>query len=331
MQTAPIGDGHSESQDAQRSSQRWHSPCNLQPRLASCVPVWHASGPRPWRTATLTIGGTTAPAEALTRAPFPDSDRVIYAQNPLAEVICQIRFPTVLRIDSDVPANFQEHIRKDFPLFTEEDQQILPTTSPELAQLVRASLQQQIPRKIWKFRSENEQWEATLTREAFSLSTTAYRHWEEFRDKFAALFSALQAEYAPSFITRIGLRYQNVIARSTLGLATAPWSDLLKPHISAEYSSNDLSPFIQEAVHRVLINLPEQGKVNLRHGTALKADADNEVVYLIDNDFFTEAKTGVAGVIDRLNLFNRESGRLFRWCISEELHQAMGPTSLPSP
>jgi len=227
-----------------------------------------------------------------------------------------------------VPANFQEKIRKDFPFFSEEDQQILPTNSPELAQIVRASLQQQIPRKIWKFWPENEQWAATLTREAFSLSTTEYRRWEEFRDRFATLLSALHAEYTLSFITRVGLRYQNVIARSTLGLDTAPWSALLKPHISAEYSSNDLAPFIREAVHRVLIDLPEEGKVNLRHGTALKADTD-EVVYLIDNDFFTEAKTGVAGVIDRLNLFNRESGRLFRWCISEDLHQAMGPTSLP--
>jgi uncharacterized protein (TIGR04255 family) len=99
-----------------------------------------------------------APAEALIPAPFPDSDRVIYDRNPLIEVICQLRFPPILRVDSEVPARFQEQIRDDFPLLTEEDFTVLPDLSPELSQIVRASLQQQAPRKNWKFTSEDNNW-----------------------------------------------------------------------------------------------------------------------------------------------------------------------------
>jgi uncharacterized protein (TIGR04255 family) len=257
-------------------------------------------------------------------SPFPDSPRVHYTQNPLIEVIVELRFPPILRIDSEVPARFQEIIRESFPLLGEEDSTPIPELPPELSQLIRASLQQQIPRKTWRFTTEDTSWAVTLTRESFSLSTTAYKSWEEFRGRLEGLLGALRDEYHPSFITRIGLRYQNLIVRSLLGISGAPWSDLLQPHIAAEYSCTDLSPAIQEVVHRALIGLSANSKVNLRHGTAFK-QGKNEPLYLIDNDFFTEEKTEVASVLCRLDHFNRESGRLFRWCITQRLHDAMGP------
>jgi len=48
---------------------------------------------------------------------IPESPRVIYASNPLVDVICQVRFPRILRIDSELPVAFQEAIRDQFPLF----------------------------------------------------------------------------------------------------------------------------------------------------------------------------------------------------------------------
>src|SRR5256885_3722562 len=47
---------------------------------------------------------------------FPDSPRVIYGKAPLTAVICQLRFPPILRIESTVPADFQERVRTQFPL-----------------------------------------------------------------------------------------------------------------------------------------------------------------------------------------------------------------------
>ena len=53
---------------------------------------------------------------------FPESPRVVYEQNPLDEVICQLRFPAVLRIDSESPVRFQEAVRNQYPLFQERTQ-----------------------------------------------------------------------------------------------------------------------------------------------------------------------------------------------------------------
>ena len=47
--------------------------------------------------------------------PFPEAKRIIYRKNPLDQVICQLRFPPILKIDAEVPAKFQDRIRGDFP------------------------------------------------------------------------------------------------------------------------------------------------------------------------------------------------------------------------
>ena len=49
--------------------------------------------------------------------PFPESERVVFRRNTLAEVICQLRFPPILEIAAKDPAAFQEQIRAEYPLY----------------------------------------------------------------------------------------------------------------------------------------------------------------------------------------------------------------------
>ena len=44
-------------------------------------------------------------------------DRVIYKNNPLENVLIQLKFPTMLLIDSKEPEEFQEKIRNSFPYY----------------------------------------------------------------------------------------------------------------------------------------------------------------------------------------------------------------------
>ena len=48
---------------------------------------------------------------------FAPYERYQYARAPLVEVICQLRFPTILSIGAKEPAEFQEAIRKDLPQY----------------------------------------------------------------------------------------------------------------------------------------------------------------------------------------------------------------------
>ena len=76
---------------------------------------------------------------------FPEVERIIYDNNPLDRVICQIRFPPILRIESELPTNFQEQIRRDFPEYEEKlDHQlklhgVLNTINDDMAELIERS------------------------------------------------------------------------------------------------------------------------------------------------------------------------------------------------
>jgi uncharacterized protein (TIGR04255 family) len=67
--------------------------------------------------------------------PFPDSPRAIYRMNPLDHVICQLRFPPILMIDSKPPNEFQDAIRKEYPLYYEGKEALTEIPLEILSQL----------------------------------------------------------------------------------------------------------------------------------------------------------------------------------------------------
>ncbi|MBP3412553.1 MAG: TIGR04255 family protein, partial [Oscillospiraceae bacterium] len=53
---------------------------------------------------------------------FSNEDRVQYAKPQIMEVICQLRFPTILSIGAKEPADFQEQIRMGFPRYSRTEE-----------------------------------------------------------------------------------------------------------------------------------------------------------------------------------------------------------------
>jgi uncharacterized protein (TIGR04255 family) len=69
---------------------------------------------------------------------FPDYERVIYERNPLNEVLCQLRFPSILKVTSQQPVEFQEVIRTDYPILNIKRPVELPVPNqtPELTTIL---------------------------------------------------------------------------------------------------------------------------------------------------------------------------------------------------
>lgn len=255
---------------------------------------------------------------------FPSSDRVLYGNNPLQQVICQLRFPPILRIDSDNAADFQDEIRDDYPLYSEEDSmQDLPLPEP-LVKLINAGPR---PNPVKKFSSPDQQWTVSLAQNFIALTAERYERWEGFRDRLCRGVIALQQIYKPAFYTRVGLRYRDVIYRSNLELHDVPWSELLAPSIVSELAS-DLAHAVREVNHVTLIDLGNgQGRARIRHGLANDTETDEEV-YHIDADFFSDERTECDAVNQKLDFFKTQAARFFRWCLTERLHDAMDPQPL---
>jgi uncharacterized protein (TIGR04255 family) len=257
---------------------------------------------------------------------FPDSTRVIYEKNTLSAVICQLRFPPILRIESEIPATFQDRVRAEYPLFREKRGPEFPPGLPvEAAKALSAAFP--APR-AYDFLSADEAWTASLTKEFLALSTNSYERWEGFKGRLESLRQTLLDAYRPAFFSRIGLRYINVIRRTTLGLKTdTDWRDLLEEWVLGELARPEVMDRVEHAAREVVVELEDRSKVRIMHGLA-KDEKDGESLYTIDADYFTEQRTEVADAIATLDRFNRESGRLFRWYITEQLHRAMDPREM---
>lgn len=259
--------------------------------------------------------------------PFPDSPRVIYSNNPLEQVICQLQFPPILKIVSELPAQFQDAIRQEYPLFNSIDgtQLKLP---PQLLEKIPSdflNLMGSSQEKHYNFISLDKQWTVSLTKDFIALKANNYRRWEEFKEHFGRPFDAF-LEYSPAEFSRVGLRYRNVIQRSILGLDNTPWSELLEPYIAGSLTAPDsISNSIENMNQLIEIRLANvYGKVKIRHGFVVD-NSSGEICYLIDSDFFAERIKRSEDVLVRLDRFNRRGRRLFRWCITQKLHDAMGP------
>ena len=153
--------------------------------------------------------------------------RCRYEKPQLLEVICQLRFPTILSIGANEPAEFQDAIRGAFPKYSA----LTERPAPKIVGAGTAAPQLEPAKPItnYNFLSLDGRWKLNLTQSFIALSTTAYSGWEEFAarlDKPLAKFIAL---YKPAAFERIGLRYVNAFSREALGLENTPWRELIAP------------------------------------------------------------------------------------------------------
>ena len=260
---------------------------------------------------------------------LPEFERVIYKHNPLVEVVCQLRFPPILKISHQEPVEFQDMIRFRYPLF-ETTRVQLPLEISQVVQQLGLPLQSDTAHS---FKSEDQRWSLSITKDFIALTTASYERYEQFIQRLEEALKIFESIYRPSFYTRLGLRYQDLIIRSKLGIEDKDWSELIAKHIASELYEPNLSSSVQTIVKRLVLKT-EGGQINLNHGLINIEDpqgSNDEIAYLFDADFYTEQKIeGNRDVWNVLNQFNQSAGRLFRWSITDTLHNAMQPQPVES-
>lgn len=248
---------------------------------------------------------------------LPDVERVIYDKTTLTEVVCQFRFPTILKIGSTSPTDFQEIIRHTFPLFSLKSVPQLQALPDAVKQILP-----QIHPKAYDFTNERENTQITLAQDFLAVSTTDYQRFENFMENTTFALEALDRVYKPSFYTRVGLRYIDIIKRSSLETVDIPWKELLNLQFAGELA-NDLCENISEIRTNTLYRF-DGFSLRCQHGLLHVENVEKEC-YIIDNDFFEERKTKFTEIENELKCFNEAERRFLRHNISDRLHKAMEP------
>ena len=262
----------------------------------------------------------TSPVDSL----FPPSPRVVYQKAPLIQVICQLRFPQLLAIETTPPAEFQERIRPLFPFLEKVE-----TLPKDLPPDVRQFFSGQIAPPHYRFVAEDRKSFVALLPDSLSLSTSNYTRWEDFRQALGHPLGALRDIYKPNFFTRIGLRYQDAIQKEILDLRDNSWSALLRSELLGELAIPEFEERLEDVANRALrLSLPSlNASILMQHGLG-RIEPSKSIAYMIDFDFFTEQRRELSDAESTLDDFNRLAGRAFRWCITDILHNALEPQEI---
>ena len=259
---------------------------------------------------------------------FAPYERYQYARAPLVEVICQLRFPTILSIGAKEPAEFQEAIRKDFPQYAARQEQLPPKV---VKKGNATALEPQKPITNYNFISADGKWKLNLTKDFIALSTLSYPGWEEFARMLDKPLAAFIQLYKPAYFQRVGLRYLNIVSRTTLDLEDVSWRELFTPAYLGPMAEADLAEdrvvncgcdtqfkldsSCTAKIHAGIGRL----KTNIPH-----APQDPEVKFIFDMDLSMGGNTACGLAAAALETLHGHSSRVFEGAITDRLRDAMG-------
>ena len=260
--------------------------------------------------------------------PFPPSQREIYKINPLNEVICQLRFPPILIVSTETPAQFQDAVRSKY---SEYDRSGNPgglpfEIPPEIAQAFEAMpLLAPTGSVEHHFSTEDGYRSISLAQDFVAVAERRYDRWEHFRADLAFVEKVFSKTYSPAPYNRVGLRYVDVLIRSRFGMSETPWLEFLNPAFIGMLGDKEVAEHIQEMVVNAVLTIPDvdQGFVAVKHGL-IRTQDENEQAYLIDADFHTTRRSDAKAAFEALDKFNRWGGDLFRWATTEQLRDSLG-------
>ena len=250
---------------------------------------------------------------------FSQEPRCIYKRNQLGEVICQLRFPEILSINTTAPAEFQEGIREEFPVYSarKEPAVLKPGTPP------------QQPGMNYQFTTADGAWRVNLTSRFISLATSRYTRWEDFAAKLDKPLAAFIRIYRPAYFERVGLRYLNFISRQSLELTHIPFRALIAPAYLGLLSDPEIP---ETTATRATVD----ADVAIRAGCRAKIHAgpgmirrpgqtDNEPKFILDFDLYMPGQLALNLSAGALNTLHTQAYPLFRGAITDTLHEAMEP------
>jgi len=259
---------------------------------------------------------------------FSQEERCIYSKNQLAEVICQLRFPTILAIGAREPVDFQEAVRDVFPKYLLRQERLpakvtaLPGQPPKV--------EEQKPMANHQFGTTDGRYRINLSQGFISLTCHGYTCWEDFARMMDKPLASFIEIYKPAHFERVGLRYLNAISRRDLGLEETSWRELIEPEYLGLYAAEDIAEgAFSRCTQDVDAALPGGCRMKLHVGPGMvkrgQDTSDKEVKMILDLDVSMAGNVPVNLAATSMQTVHTHAGSIFRGAVTDTLHDAMEP------
>lgn len=246
----------------------------------------------------------------------------IFKKSPLKETIFQLKFPTMLIIDSEKPASFQNKIYSSFPFYEENNSNIKELIiGPHLGepQINDSNI------KNYIFLSQDRKTRVILNNSSLTITTVDYKSWSDFSATCFNISDIFVEIYKPLFLNRIGLRYINVIERSYYNIKDEEWNKLIKPeflgpHLISGDSSTRIFNIISESLDKAT------GIITKEQYSLVKTNTDTgEICFLADADYILSNRIDTLNIRDFFALLHNKSLNYIERFVTEKLLILMEP------
>lgn len=260
--------------------------------------------------------------------PFCDTERFIYEDTALIEVVCQLRFPPILRIEAEIPAKFQDRIRHVFPNYSMEK-----LVQQNLLQIrgVGNPLSSIAESNMHHFESSDGNALVLLTNTFITLKyqNGYYKRWEDFARQLRVVIDAFQTEYSPSFYTRVGLEYTNVFTSEGIEkTGCSKKSDLINTKFLSSCDSILSEDEIIGFTNTCTVSLGNQCVARITTDSVYAEENPADTGIRLDYDMYKPNQTAIDDVEKVTTFLHDSSTKILRSVITEQLHDYMRPIKI---
>ena len=240
--------------------------------------------------------------------PIPESPREKFENNPLAEVGYEITISPLLELENQKPAGLQESIAEKYPYYSRG--YVEGERGSDLLE-------------VHDFISQDRFWKFSVSSRFVRLSTTDYEDRDQFRSRLEPLLTEFVQHYDRSRTLGSVLYYRDVLDRDVLDLVGYDWAELLNPVFAGELASKHVrEEEVMDFQRKITLAADAiDGTAQIDHG--LRSVDDEQTVYVFNTYLKNESEGTFAELMGDLEEYHDLGGHIFRWAISDVLHDAL--------
>lgn len=214
--------------------------------------------------------------------PSPSTEKL--ARSPLSLVVCQVRHEqTIAASDPKRAVSIHDAVKDRYPLLEEQSgQELTITAGPAGVQSLPGASQ-----RGWKLRTTDQAWNAVVMPEFFSLETTSYEDWPDFRARLESFSRAVAEAVEPSLEQRVGLRFIDRITHPDVTTAV-DWKKWIDQSFLGPIAHETLGQAVTTSQQILQLDMGDGRSIVLRHGAFRDQQASGQWIYLIDHDCYIQ-------------------------------------------
>jgi uncharacterized protein (TIGR04255 family) len=204
-------------------------------------------------------------------------------RSPLSLVVCQVRHEQNLAAsDPKRAVAVHDQLNAAYPVLEEQSGQEITIAAGATG--IQALPGQQS--RGWKMRSTDQGWTAVVMPEFFSLETTRYDDWPDFRSRLETFARAVHEAIDPSLEQRVGIRFIDQITHPDVN-TPQDWRGWIDDAFLGPIAHDSVGSSVTTTQQLLQLDAGDGRSIILRHGCIREQEKD-AWMYLLDHDCFVQ-------------------------------------------